>query len=212
MSYRCSTGLFHGCLGGVGRCRRNAKSLGARVPPLFWHIFSSTNSGLLAGLFLELFKKVQKSFLPYAWPQAPGAEALLRARDQLGGMRFGRVHWPSRIFLRAMWRACRESNRLKAPVSMDQTTWRICAGAGAVEAADWRSRLKRPSSKEVSFRGRCVLAGVARPPLLPRAATAAPEPGAVRAEWAIKVRFWFCFLWSSGVCLLVVLLVFLGCC
>jgi len=198
MSYRCSTGLFHGCLGWVGRCRRNAKALGARVPPLFWHIFSSSNSGLLAGLFLELFKKVQKSFLPYAWPQAPGAEALLRARDQLGGMRIGRVHWTSRRFMRAMWRACRVSNRLKAPVSMDQTTWRISSGAVAVEAADWRSRLKRPSSKEVSFRGRCVLAGVARPPLLPRAATAAPEPGAVRAEWAIKVRIWHSLPWSSG--------------
>jgi hypothetical protein len=149
-------------------------------------------------VFLSCLRRFRKSFLPYAWPQAPGAEALLRARDQLGGMRWGRVHWPSRIFLRAMWRACRVSNRLRAPVSMDQTTWRISSGAVAVEAADWRSRLKRPSSNEVSFRSRGVLVGVERPPLLPVAPAAASVLGAVGVGWDIKVRIWQSLAWSSA--------------
>ena len=68
---------------------------------------------------------------------------VLKERAQLGGIRWGRVQEPARIFFRAMLRACKGLKRRNAPASMDQTTWRRSSGAAELEVADWMSRFRR---------------------------------------------------------------------
>ena len=81
--------------------------------------------------------------------------------SQFGGMRWGRDQAPSRIFLSAILSARVELNRLRAPSSTAQMTWRKISAASLLGT---RSRIcfrTRASSKTLKVRGPCWALGAA---------------------------------------------------
>jgi hypothetical protein len=65
-------------------------------------VFVLLNNGFRRFVLLLDKDSQKKSSLCYAYPQVSGTGALLGARTQLGGIRWGRVHRPSRIFFKAI--------------------------------------------------------------------------------------------------------------
>src|ERR1039458_1202892 len=144
--------MFHAMFHGYSPPSLNGSGLDSLASVPFASMALQKRTGRRPLCFFDEYLR-QKSFLRYARRQVSRTAGAPIARAQLGGMRFGRVQAPSRIFLSAMWIACTGVNRFKDPSSIDHTTWRISSGAAALVVAAWISRFRRASSKTESLRG-----------------------------------------------------------